>query len=213
MKVKLMFLVFALFGLIWVQGLSAATVTLWDLFPDTQGENNFWALAYNPSSGYRELNDGGEYLFNTPGHSWNIPYLTIQDDPNIVTHPYGYELGGFEHTVLKCIVPSDVISVNRITGGIDPWDGGDIQFYIKKGNNILYETTVTSSTVNFDLSVNIYPGDEVYFGVSPIDNSYNDTTFYWATIEYTQAPIPPSIVLLSGGLGMLAILRKKFFSL
>jgi len=194
----------------------SASVELWELFPIDRGANYAYPLAYRVETGTLRLLDKlGDYSFGTPENYswWNIPYISRGDYPWIITHPKGWEIGDgsyTEATILALVIPQDVSSVDRITGTIDPWDGGDVSF--KMGTlfqGILYETNVGYSPVNFDLLTHINAGDIVWFGVFPNGYSYDDTTYYKTTIFYTPIPAPPTIILMITGVGAFIFLRKK----
>jgi len=192
----------------------SASVELWELFPIDRGANYAYPLAYRVETGTLRLLDKlGDYSFGTPGNPWNIPYILRGNDQWIITHPKGWEIGDgryTEATILALVIPQDVSSVDRITGTIDPWDGGDVSF--KMGTlfqGILYETNVGYSPVNFDFSTHINAGDIAWFGVFPNGGSSNDTTYYKTTIFYTPIPAPPTIILMITGVGAFIFLRKK----
>lgn len=204
-------IIFVFLLMLGIKTVNAAVLDLWNIFPNNQGDNGVYAYAYSGS--YRLLSDLGEFYFGTPGKPWNIPYICRGDSPWIVTHPSGLEFQKLESTRLSFIVPSYIASIYKLTGTIDPWDGGKINFRIWKNLNMIYDVSVYSNVVSFDLPVNILTGDTLIFEVTAgnSDYSYNDTTFYNAKIYYTPAPVPEPITFLLLLIGFLSfIIFKKY---
>lgn len=193
-----------------------ATVNLWDIFPKSQqGENGVNLVAYDMvNNQFRYLTYISDYSFGTPGNPWNIPYISRGNEPWIVTHPLGWELGGQEQTFLLCSSPYGPVYIDKIEGTVDPWDGGDVTFMIVGSNlsgpsQTLYQTHVQSSTVPFSIGPFSQTFQFLSFHVSPNGYSSNDTTYYQATITFRPVPIPSTFLLFLSSLATLPFLRKK----
>lgn len=102
------------------------TVNAWELFPDTQGENGFYALAYNPSSAvFRELADRGTDLWWTPQTQWDSPSIngTYSDHIGLWSSGTYSNWGGPEDAVLAFVAP--ISTTYQISGSyyINPSSG------------------------------------------------------------------------------------------
>jgi len=209
----------------------AATINLWSAFPDNQGDNGFYAYAYQAgrTTPYRVLTDGGSYRFDTPeqanppGYSvynWDIPYIARAGanptDGFLSIHPsantqMGYVFGP-EDVVLAWLVPAnntyDINGNFLLRGATD--DGTHV--YIRKNAAVIWEANLTSSgdqAVFNLLGIQLSAGDLLYFGVGARGNDYGDSTALQGTIAYNAVPLPGSILFLGTGLLYLAHFRRR----
>jgi hypothetical protein len=188
---------------------SAQAFSLWDVFPDNQGDNNMYVYAYNGSS-YRQLNDSGSYSFNTPGLNYTVPLAGRSTDPWIYTHPGGLEIEyPIEDLVLAWKVPAGGSGLYNITGEVKIAGGGIMQFYIKKNADYVFEKAPIGFVFNEE--VTLAAGDFLYFGIAPGTDgrSYNGTTTFKADVDPNPVPLPPSLLFLAPGfLGLMGFKRK-----
>jgi hypothetical protein len=196
---------------------SALEVNLWDIFPQySQGENGVYCKAYDEVNNiFRFLDYIGPYKFGTPSQSWNIPYISRSYEPWIVTHPGGWEFGGGQEQTFLLLSFPQQIYIDRITGSINPWDGGYIQFQIIGSNfsgpsDNLYSQYVGGSQIDFNIGPFSKPYQFISFHVGPEGYSYYDTTFYKATIDYRPVPLPSTIFLFGSVFPFIPFVRKYF---
>jgi len=202
-----------------VQSAFAMTIDLWSGFPDTQGQNNFWAYAYNPNTNsYRPLTDSGAYSFSTPGQGCLVPLLYRDNNsPWIVMHPASYPGGqgviySTEYAVLAyratgaSLFDLDV----QFQSVISPL----VNVFIKKNNSLLWSVNLSGSNgaafnvANIDMNAN----DFLYFGVSPAGTDYYDTTILKGTMNVSPIPEPGTLMLLGTGLVGLLGFKRSFKS-
>lgn len=198
-----------------VQSAFAMTIDLWSGFPDTQGQNNFWAYAYNPNTNsYRQLADTGSYAFSTPGQSYLIPLISRSTSPWIAMHPASNvgSIYGTEYAVLG--YKASEASIFNLTGEFQALGGGLINVFVKKNGSLLWSTNISNlngaafNVANIDMNAN----DFLYFGVSPAGTDYYDTTILKGTMNVSPIPEPGTLMLLGTGLVGLLGFKRSFKS-
>ncbi|MCF8152419.1 MAG: hypothetical protein K9J80_16890 [Sulfuritalea sp.] len=193
------------------------SVDVWEMFPNTQGENGFYALAYNTSNGqYRELQDRGAYSFWTPQTTWNRPQIDRfpNEDIRIESSGRRSSYGGVEDAVLSWMVPET--NTYEITGGFHV-DGGSwngVYTYVKAGDRLLWAASLDGQTRWFDLEVDLDFGESILFGVNSINNNSFSEANDWSLLkapviayDSSPVPIPPTAFLFGSGLASLGFLR------
>ena len=198
------------------------TIDVWEMFPDMQGENGFYALAYNPSTQvYRELNDGGSEVFNTPQTYWGAPAIRGSYNNFIRMWSSGTNSnwGGPEDAILAYVVPET--TTYQISGSyfVNSASGNGMYTYVRDDSSMLWGANLDGQTSAFDLSVDLIAGDRIMFGVNSINNNsfseLNDgATLSNAMISYQDptslAPVPEPGTMLHFGIGIAALAGARF---
>ena len=200
------------------------TIDVWQSFPDSQGDNGFFAYRYNPiTDNYTLLNDAGSFFFNTPPTQWDAPSMAKYSSPYIAmwaSGTYSY-IGNPEDSVLAYVAPED--ASYRATGSwlVNGSSGNGMDAYIKYNNTILWSSYLgPGAMLAFDVTSLLNTGDSIYFGVNAHNtNSFselNDGAYLiGAQIAYETAPVsavpePGTVGLLSLGLaGLICFGRKR----
>jgi len=192
----------------------AFTMNLWDAFPDTQGQNNLYAYAYDlydqyPDYGdYRLLSDNGAYSFITPTSSWSIPYLTRDSvSPWIKTHPASVSGAGTNEDAVLGYRSSESSTYN-LSGAFAMLDIGSVRVYLKKNDSEIWSSIISNyGSVDFDYNVYLASGDMLYFGISANGMDAYDSSQFRGVISSSSVPEPSCLFLL--GFGFLGLLFKK----
>jgi hypothetical protein len=178
------------------------TFNLWDKFPNQQGENGFYAYAYQYGGAvYRLLTRIGDYAFGTPEQSYNIPYVSRGRSPWMIMHPSQNPASAThfppENAVLAWRPPQN--NIYDLTGQFAQHEsvgGGDVTVYVWKNATELWSQPLTSGarSATFTLTnVTLLSTDRLYFGVNAGVDDYNDTTKFQGQIAYNpygaQAPV------------------------
>jgi hypothetical protein len=187
---RAMLIILALFGLVQVAGAAPVTVDLREQFPDNQGENGFYAEAYNTVAlTYRPLTRSGSYYFDTPT---NLPYLIpkVFKDPSIwiQMRPSGQNAltppGQPEDAVLRWTVPeSNTYSISVEFEGIS---AGNFKVYVKTNDTTLDEHEITGvQTWNYShTNIPLQKNDRIIFGVSAEGFDLDDIAHVRGQITY-----------------------------
>jgi hypothetical protein len=164
-------MVLALFGLVQVAGAASVVVDLREKFPNNQGENGFYAEAYNTVAlTYRQLTRSGDYYFDTPTNLPNkIPKLFRDPSSWIQMRPADQNAltpGQPEDAVLRWTVPeSNTYSINV---EFSSPSAGTFKVYVKTNSTTLGEHEIIGAqTWNFSRTdIALQKNDRIYFGVS-----------------------------------------------
>ncbi len=219
-------------------GANAVRAETYDLvtdFPDHQGGNSFYALAYNGTS-YRQLDEHptSAYAFvSRDANLWWVPYVSrdhIGDNLNtgyIAMHPsewtwvVGHDpdhLPPAENAVLAWRASEDGFATlagefykPAYTGcGVTVCNG--VEVYVRRNADLLWSTTLNNrngSGMTFDLaSISVHAGDYIYFGVSGRGNDQWDETFLKGSIT-TAVPEPETYAMFLAGLGLLGVVARR----
>lgn len=180
------------------------SMNIWDKFPDQQGQNGFYAYAYDYGGAvYRLLDRIDDYAFGTPEQSenYNIPYVSRGPSPWMTMHPSQNPACAThfppENAVLAWRPPQDnTYDLSWEFAQHETFGGGDVTVYVRKNAEVLWNDTLTLATPSktFALTnVTLLSTDRIYFGVNAGENDYDDTTKFKGQIAYnphaTQAPV------------------------
>lgn len=195
----------------------AVTLSFYDSFPDNQGDNGFFAYAYDfNANSYRELTSPGvgTYTFNTPGQPFDVPFVA-KYTPNlsIFLHPSEKDqcaaIYPAEDAVLAWKAPQN--NTYHMSGPFDMLGEGSIIGYIRTMSANLVTTTPLglSDSQSFDFYITLTNGEMIYFGVNANGTDSNDWGLLKGQIQYGLAPLPPAALLFGTGLLGLGVLRSR----
>ncbi|MDD5774640.1 MAG: PEP-CTERM sorting domain-containing protein [Candidatus Omnitrophica bacterium] len=206
----------------------ADPIDLWEQFPDTQGDNDFFALALpwnNTGEGsYRWMDDLGYKQFGTLNETdMNIPFIKQSESEWIFMHPAAAESSGngtgliYESAIYTYKVP--VAGVYDISGTFEKAGANDTYVFVKHNrefiwNNTFLAATPTGTQASFNLlGQTLAQGDEIYYGVGCglSQKDFGDLTYLKGQINLVPEPVSSALFLLGGGviLGVGRIRRKK----
>ena len=146
------------------------TVDLREQFPNSQGENGFYAEAYNISAGtYRQLTRSGDYFFNTPANpTYEIPKVYRDPSIRVQMRPAGdHPLTTPEDSVLRWTVPeSNTYFINVEFAGIS---AGNFRVYVKTNDTIIGEHDIIGAqTWSFSCAdIALQENDRIHISASP----------------------------------------------
>jgi hypothetical protein len=195
---------------------NAVTIDLWNSFPDSQGERNFYAYGYS-YNGYRSLTDVGSYAFATPEQylKWSLPALEKLTNQWIHMHPTAYYQCAYyfppEDAVLAWSVPTSG-EVDLSGTFWDEGNGGGISVFVKKNTSTLWSSYVNyTQQSSFSLSdIQVNAGDKIYFHVNAGGGGdISDWGRLKGQIDYSPVPEPASFVLFGMGGLVAALIRRK----
>jgi hypothetical protein len=191
----------------------AISIDLLSDFPNVQGENGFYALAYDFQAGsYRPLDSEGNYRFNTPGQSVPLVAREAFLDDYIGLHPavQSAKLYPPEDAVLAWVAPfTDTYRLQgdfRLAAPLGSGTDG-INYYIKSDNMLLLSGHLgAASSATYDVMVDLQKDQWLYYGVNAGRTESTDWGNVRGTISAT--PIPGAVWLMGSGLLGLGLLRK-----
>ena len=181
------------------------TVDLWTAFPDSQGQNGFFAYGYQAgrATPYRALARTGDHAFTTTENEYGIPLVVRWSSPWLHLHPSGVaRTYGPEHAVLAWRVPQT--NTYNVSGQFNmpvdpPFGGGDVDVYIRQNDTIIWGpmTIQIIGTETFNFQVFLQKNDLLYFGVDARTDDGADTTQLQGQISYVpRTPVGPATNLL-----------------
>ncbi len=199
----------------------AAPVDITAQFPDTQGQNGFYAQAYNPDTGlFRLLVDTGSYKFETVDQPpYTLPYVS-KVAGNITFYPtVGWRTGtvhGTEWAVLSYLVQtSGEYSIAGLFSNGNVYGCTTIAQVFVNNNaaSPLFTGNVDKNTqAAFNLTgVSLSAGDYLRFAVDAGTTDLYDHTTLTGTITATSPiPEPASLAaLVVGVFGTLVGYRRN----
>ena len=213
---------------------AAQSIDLYQSFPDSQGDNGFFAYGYAAATNtYWSLSDVGAYKFNRPEEGiWNNPQVfkdgysgTWIGEGWVGLTPSGTRgnTGYPEDATLAWVAPAGITSYDlRGTFYDYPGSLNGVDAYIKLNNTVLWSSYLSSgAAATFDVSSpSIAAGDVVYFGVGAHNDmyfsEYNDWGFVNGQINIvngqintTPVPAPSAVWLFLSGLATLFVRFRK----
>lgn len=198
----------ALFLLFSPLNAAAESFSLWDFFPDKQGDNGFYAGAWNPSAQmpYRELMHVGEDYNGSFAYTSNgiadplLPPMVIR----AVSPPWVFMQPSESEYAILSGNPDQPELIN-ISGKFQSAGGGEVKVSIGTvtGNTPTPLDTWTLSGVgSFQLfsftNILVSPDTSLYFAVNANGNATDDGTLLSGSI--TTVPAPSALLLLGSGL-------------
>lgn len=204
-----------LLGLLLLANTSIAHALVTDivaLFPNNQGDNGFYAQAYNPSSGiFRNLARVAQYNFNTPGQSSARPYCMKSSQQVSLGPCVNGSTYGTEWAILSWQVPqTGSYTVQGTFYGMQSGNSTTARIFINTPANTHFSAAVSGlSTVAFNIpALNLNAGDYLRFAVDAGSSHSYDQTGITGTI--TLIPEPGGIIaVLTGLVGLSAARRRK----
>ncbi len=205
---------------------NATTIDLYSNFPDTQGDNGFYAYGYSASSNkYWLLSDAGSYAFDRPGVMWGNPTvskgsLSVPTGGSWVSlDPSGTysNSGSPEDAVLAYLVPETEYYQLSGTFWQPAGSTNGIDVYIKKGDAILWSSHLNSGeSNNYDIAKTLFnAGDTIYFGVDAHNYGGFSECNDWGKLqgkmfrEPAPAPVPEPATMLLFGTGLAGLVGTK----
>lgn len=195
------------------QAAHAASISLFDDFPQTQGDNGFNAYAYDFSAQtYRLLTNTSSYMFETPSQTWKIPRVVKSTPPWVYLHPSAFPgvatVYPPEHAVLAWTADRNV--AHDISGRFVAFGGGAVGVYIESEMlGVLWSSSISGgASAYFNLNgIGLTAGEKLYFGVSAGANDSSDGTRLQGDIDYL--PEPATVALVGLGAIAAAIIRRR----
>lgn len=194
-------------------GIAYALVTdIVALFPDNQGDNGFYAQAYNPGSGiFRNLTRVAPYNFNTQGQSSARPYAMKNSQQVALAPCVNGSIYGTEWAILSWQVPqTGPYALQGTFYGMQSGNSTTARIFVNTPANTHFSAAVSGlSTVAFNIpTLNLNAGDYLRFAVDAGSSHSYDQTGITGTI--TLIPEPGSVIaLLTGIVGLSAVRRRK----
>ena len=179
---------------------AGATIDLWQSFPDTQGDNGFFAYGYAAATNtYRLLSDCGNYHFCRPEEpTWKNPHVYKGAEPWVRIQPSGTRSnsGSPEDGVLAWDVPQAGYYQFNGSFYISTASGNGVDVYIRKNTGTLWSYYLQpGATQNYNIApLLLTAGDIIYFGSS----AHNVTSFSelndWPDVQgKIQMVAPPGV--------------------
>lgn len=215
-----------------VAGLQAATINLYDDFPDYQGQNGLYVYAYNGTT-YAQLQltnlAGNLASYGTPhsnyysiplaststyytGHTTAPPYAAGW----IFMHPASGNYNAFNQEDIVLGYQASQSDLYNISGAFmlnGPSDDG-ISVYIENGSSVIWSAGLSSEGDQADFSINsvsLSAGDFLYFGIDANGNDVSDWGHLQGVISTASSvPLPGAVLFLAPGLIAVAAIKRRF---
>ena len=193
----------------------AAGLDIGTAFPNSQGDNGFYAQAYKPSTlGFRDLARSSAYVFNTAGQS-NVRPAVGKYSGQVQLRPcVNGAIYGTEWAVLTYVVPET--GIYTLTGtfyGGDASSSTTARIFVNTVADTKYTSAVTGlTTVNFNITaLNLTLGNYLRFAIDAGASHSYDVTGLTGTINGPAVIPEPAAVaaLVTGLLGVALGYRRK----
>lgn len=190
---------------------TTGSVDIVTLFPNYQGDNGFYAQAYNPGSGiFRDLTRTAPYNFNTPGQSSVRPYVMKNSHVQLAPCVNG-SIYGTEWAVLSWQVSQGgLYELHGSFYGLLSGNSTTARIFVNTPAQTLFSATVSgTNTVTFDiLDLSLNAGDYLRFAIDAGTSHSSDLTGLNGVI--TLVPEPGSLIaLLTGLLGLGGWIKRR----
>jgi len=191
---------------------AVVSIDIVGLFPDNQGDNGFYAQAYNPSSGiFRNLTRTAAYNFNTPGQTSVRPYVLKSSGQVQLAPCVNGSIYGTEWSVLSWQVPqTGAYAVQGTFYGVLTGNSTTARIFVNTTAQTQFSAAVSgTNTVPFNIPVlNLNAGDFLRFAVDAGTSHSSDLTGLTGTI--TLVPEPGSLIaILTGLVGLGGLYRHR----
>lgn len=192
----------------------ASLLGLTSMFPNTQGENGWYAKAFNPDAmSWRNLDWIQNQMFKTADYGPNyIPMAYKSTKGYLIMHPGISPTRGAEWAVVQYVAPTAGqynFSVEFSNGAGGSGCTTRALVFVNDAINAPVAQSVVNLTTSayFAYTVNLQAGDRLNFAVDPMGNSGTDSTVLKDLAP--AVPEPASMLALAAGLIGLVVRRRK----